>query len=50
MDYIGTYKGHRLFYEREHVLVYDQHGKFEFSADTVKEAEEGIDDDEFNFT
>lgn len=43
MDYIGTYKGHKLYSERGHVMVFDQNGKFEFSADTAEEAKEDID-------
>ena len=43
MEHICTYKGHKLYAERGHVMVFDQDGKFEFSADTVEEAKEDID-------
>lgn len=41
--YICEYKGHKLYKEQGHIMVFDQDGKFEFSADTVEEAKEGID-------
>lgn len=44
MEYICTYKGHKLYYAGcGYVMVFDEDDEFEFAADTFEEAKEDID-------